>query len=258
MSLTKTSSPSSSSSLPGESELPTPRGGSRSCSAMKQQQQQQCLNSQDAQAAATIRRSATTSNSQCHDQNIRQFCDRIRQLSSPTSCSSSRNSSRSTKMDEGDSPVAEKEVQTTRNTLFSPPFRPLDRSKFPISPLIVKKRSSKRKLIMDQIKITEYSTHPKTSSGRIPLSIKNNVGSLQIAECVKQELIDGIEAFDSPTSGRGLRAVRAFEKDEFVVEYIGELISSKEAKRREAIYNEDPDTYGSFMFYFKFKEQIIW
>ena len=49
--------------------------------------------------------------------------------------------------------------------------------------------------------------------------------------------------------GRGVVATRHFAQGEFVVEYIGELISDSEARAREAEYKKDPSV-GSFMFFF--------
>ena len=49
--------------------------------------------------------------------------------------------------------------------------------------------------------------------------------------------------------GRGVIATRAFSPGEFVVEYIGELISGSEARSREDEYKKDPNV-GSFMFFF--------
>lgn len=51
--------------------------------------------------------------------------------------------------------------------------------------------------------------------------------------------------------GRGVIATRTFSPGEFVVEYIGELISGSEARAREAEYNKDPSV-GSFMFFFSY------
>ncbi|VDK27695.1 unnamed protein product [Taenia asiatica] len=54
--------------------------------------------------------------------------------------------------------------------------------------------------------------------------------------------------------GRGVITTRTFSPGEFVVEYIGELISGSEARAREAEYNKDPNV-GSFMFFFSHGNQ---
>ena len=50
--------------------------------------------------------------------------------------------------------------------------------------------------------------------------------------------------------GRGVVATRNFDKNNFVVEYHGEIVNIGEAKKREAIYSLDSNV-GSYMFYFK-------
>ena len=42
-------------------------------------------------------------------------------------------------------------------------------------------------------------------------------------------------------------------KDEFVVEYAGDLITPKEAEKRDAKYSANTDKYGSYMYYFVHK-----
>ncbi|PAA73549.1 hypothetical protein BOX15_Mlig001029g3, partial [Macrostomum lignano] len=60
---------------------------------------------------------------------------------------------------------------------------------------------------------------------------------------------DGLKVVDFPDKGRGIVATRAFTRDEFVVEYKGDLIDFKAAKLREQAYNSDP-TVGCYMYYF--------
>jgi histone-lysine N-methyltransferase SETD8 len=51
--------------------------------------------------------------------------------------------------------------------------------------------------------------------------------------------------------------MRAFDKNEFVVEYRGELVDGAEAEARENRYALDPDI-GSYMYFFKHKERVMW
>lgn len=57
--------------------------------------------------------------------------------------------------------------------------------------------------------------------------------------------------------GRGIITTRSFAKGEFVVEYIGDLITVAEAKEREQIYAEDDNT-GCYMYYFKHQNVQHW
>jgi histone-lysine N-methyltransferase SETD8 len=57
--------------------------------------------------------------------------------------------------------------------------------------------------------------------------------------------------------GRGVVAVRPFYKGQFVVEYVGELITSEEARIREQIYSQEQNT-GCYMYYFKHHNVQYW
>ncbi|XP_018402424.1 PREDICTED: histone-lysine N-methyltransferase pr-set7 [Cyphomyrmex costatus] len=65
---------------------------------------------------------------------------------------------------------------------------------------------------------------------------------------------DGLEVKNFPGKGRGVITTREFAKGEFVVEYIGELISQGEAKEREELYAQDQNT-GCYMYYFQHRNQ---
>ncbi|TRY70195.1 hypothetical protein TCAL_01201 [Tigriopus californicus] len=58
-----------------------------------------------------------------------------------------------------------------------------------------------------------------------------------------------VEVF--PEKGRGVVALKHFEKGEFVVEYAGDLIDIGSAKERESKYSLDLST-GCYMYYFKY------
>ncbi|KAK2098191.1 N-lysine methyltransferase kmt5a [Saguinus oedipus] len=62
-------------------------------------------------------------------------------------------------------------------------------------------------------------------------------------EGMKIDLIDG--------KGRGVIATKQFSQGDFVVEYHGDLIEITDAKRREALYAQDPST-GCYMYYFQY------
>ncbi|XP_066465822.1 N-lysine methyltransferase KMT5A isoform X1 [Tiliqua scincoides] len=62
-------------------------------------------------------------------------------------------------------------------------------------------------------------------------------------EGMKIDFIDG--------KGRGVIATKHFSRGEFVVEYHGDLIEITDAKKREALYAQDPST-GCYMYYFQY------
>uniref|UniRef100_A0A182Q8L8 [histone H4]-lysine(20) N-methyltransferase n=1 Tax=Anopheles farauti TaxID=69004 RepID=A0A182Q8L8_9DIPT len=63
---------------------------------------------------------------------------------------------------------------------------------------------------------------------------------------------DGLKIEHFEGKGRGIVTTRSFSKGEFVVEYIGDLISVSEAKKREQTYAKDDNT-GCYMYYFRHK-----
>lgn len=74
---------------------------------------------------------------------------------------------------------------------------------------------------------------------------------------IEKQLEDGLVVEDFGEKGRGIVAGRPFQRGEFVVEYIGELIDQAEADRREEEYAKKTD-FGCYMYYFKHKEQQWW
>ncbi|KAK7795521.1 hypothetical protein U0070_022952 [Myodes glareolus] len=65
-------------------------------------------------------------------------------------------------------------------------------------------------------------------------------------EGLKVELIDG--------KGRGLIATKQFSQGDFVVEYHGDLLGITDAKKREALYAQDP-SIGCYMYYFQYRNK---
>ncbi|KHN79023.1 putative histone-lysine N-methyltransferase set-1 [Toxocara canis] len=116
-----------------------------------------------------------------------------------------------------------------------------------------KLKSPRRSLILEDAnhnhKITEY--FPVRRSGR------KTSKQLEKEEhdAIEQAVYSGhnekyLEVFVSKEKGRGIRTLKAFTKNEFVVEYKGEMIDIHVAKMREKKYAED-SSIGSFMYYFK-------
>lgn len=57
--------------------------------------------------------------------------------------------------------------------------------------------------------------------------------------------------------GRGIRAKRKFEKNDFIVEYRGELLKGNEIKNQKEKYRKR-NTSKSFMFEFEYQNQKFW
>lgn len=73
-----------------------------------------------------------------------------------------------------------------------------------------------------------------------------------IEKAIREARETGLSIAHFDGKGRGIITTRPFQKGEFVVEYIGDLITVAEAKEREQIYAED-DSTGCYMYYFKHK-----
>lgn len=74
---------------------------------------------------------------------------------------------------------------------------------------------------------------------------------------IEKQLEDGLIIKEFDGKGRGIVAGRPFQRGEFVVEYIGELIDQTEADRREEEYSKNSE-FGCYMYYFKHREQQWW
>lgn len=98
---------------------------------------------------------------------------------------------------------------------------------------------------------------PIRRSGRKTQKVVEQEQSRHIDMAIEKQLEDGLVVKMFPEKGRGIVAGRDFQRGEFVVEYIGELIDQTEADRREESYSQMAD-FGCYMYYFKHKEQQWW
>lgn len=78
-----------------------------------------------------------------------------------------------------------------------------------------------------------------------------------IESAIRNQQQDGLFVQEFVHKGRGIMASRKFTKGEFVIEYIGDLITMTEANKREQLYAKDENT-GCYMYYFKHKSQQYW
>ncbi|ALC46589.1 pr-set7 [Drosophila busckii] len=75
-----------------------------------------------------------------------------------------------------------------------------------------------------------------------------------LEQAVLEERCEGLQVRHFLGKGRGVVAERRFKRNEFVVEYVGDLISISEASDRERRYALDENA-GCYMYYFKHKNQ---
>ena len=65
---------------------------------------------------------------------------------------------------------------------------------------------------------------------------------------------ENLEVREVPGKGRGIFSRLGFEKNDYVCEYAGELISCKEGEEREARYLLD-EQIGSYIYFFRYSEK---
>ncbi|KAK2197255.1 bifunctional SET domain superfamily/SET domain [Babesia duncani] len=87
---------------------------------------------------------------------------------------------------------------------------------------------------------------------KVPMQILNDVQRrLVYQECMRRNYFAPIHIDSAKEKGRGVYAAFEIGKDDFVVEYKGELITGKIAKNRDEKYSRSRTYMGSFIFHFK-------
>lgn len=140
-------------------------------------------------------------------------------------------------------------------------------------------RGEKEKSQLNKIKYTVQRTQHAPLKHQIPQSLAATNGNREINDffpvrrsvrktktAVKEEMMrnleqaileersEGLKVANFEGKGRGIIAERRFERGEFVIEYVGDLISTTEAAEREKRYALDENA-GCYMYYFKHKNQ---
>uniref|UniRef100_A0AC35TRF0 [histone H4]-lysine(20) N-methyltransferase n=1 Tax=Rhabditophanes sp. KR3021 TaxID=114890 RepID=A0AC35TRF0_9BILA len=121
-----------------------------------------------------------------------------------------------------------------------------DKAKKEVEPIV-----NKTVKVVKAEKIKEHLTVRR--SGRKPASILEKERQIYIQEAIligKNESL--LYVYTDKVKGRGIKGAVAFKKDDFVVEYKGNLIVAKLAAKLEAMYSRDA-SIGSYMYYFKHK-----
>ncbi|XP_075290971.1 N-lysine methyltransferase KMT5A isoform X2 [Opisthocomus hoazin] len=98
-------------------------------------------------------------------------------------------------------------------------------------------------------KVTDY--YPVRRSSRKSKSELETEERRKIDELIASGKEEGMKIDYIDGKGRGVIATKHFNRGEFVVEYHGDLIEITDAKKREAVYAQDPST-GCYMYYFQY------
>ncbi|XP_061458776.1 N-lysine methyltransferase KMT5A isoform X2 [Rhineura floridana] len=98
-------------------------------------------------------------------------------------------------------------------------------------------------------KVTDY--YPIRRSSRKSKKELQIEEKKRIDDLIESGKEDGMKIDFIDGKGRGVIATKHFKRGEFVVEYHGDLIEITDAKKREAVYAQDPST-GCYMYYFRY------
>lgn len=98
-------------------------------------------------------------------------------------------------------------------------------------------------------KVTDY--YPIRRSSRKSKSELKGEEKLHIDMLIKNGIENGMMIRYIEGKGRGVFATQTFQKGQYVVEYHGDLLQITDAKKREALYAQDPTT-GCYMYYFQY------
>ncbi|KAG5272471.1 hypothetical protein AALO_G00165920 [Alosa alosa] len=108
-------------------------------------------------------------------------------------------------------------------------------------------RSEERKNSTNR-KVTDY--FPVRRSSRKSKTELECEEKKHIDELILKGIENGMTVQHIEGKGRGVFATQNFQKGQYVVEYYGDLLQITDAKKREAMYSQDPST-GCYMYYFQ-------
>lgn len=109
-------------------------------------------------------------------------------------------------------------------------------------------KKAKRAKVCKSQAITDFY-HVRRSERRCQTDLKEEKYNQTIQKIVDNEE-SGIKVKTFSNKGRGVVSTRPLSRNDFVVEYAGDLIDVEEASRREEIYSTD-GSIGCYMYYFQ-------
>ncbi|CAD5215342.1 unnamed protein product [Bursaphelenchus okinawaensis] len=117
----------------------------------------------------------------------------------------------------------------------------------------ITKNKIKKDKLNDNHKLTEYfSVRRSTRRTAEQLKFEENEKIRSLIETGYYE--DYLRIYETEEKGRGIKAGRRFKKDDFVVEYRGEILTAAEGKKREQEYAQN-SLIGSYMYFFEHRNQ---
>lgn len=74
---------------------------------------------------------------------------------------------------------------------------------------------------------------------------------------IEAQCEDGLQARHTGTvRGRGVYTTKKFFRNDYIVEYAGELLTQAQAKQRETVYGRNHNI-GCYMYYFRWGEKVF-
>ncbi|XP_069134860.1 LOW QUALITY PROTEIN: N-lysine methyltransferase KMT5A-like [Argopecten irradians] len=116
-----------------------------------------------------------------------------------------------------------------------------------------RKKTSKKNSEPDQLNnslVTDYFPI-RRGSRRCKSELEKEILT-DIEDKILNKKEEGLKIVEMENKGRGIVSTKAFKRGDFVVEYAGDLIALSDAKEKERMYSEDPET-GCYMYYFRHK-----
>ncbi|XP_033748180.1 N-lysine methyltransferase KMT5A-A-like isoform X2 [Pecten maximus] len=116
-----------------------------------------------------------------------------------------------------------------------------------------RKKSAKKNVEPDELNnslVTDYFPI-RRSSRRCKSEIEKEIWT-DIEDKILNKREEGLKIVEMENKGRGIVSTKIFKRGDFVVEYAGDLIALSDAKEKERIYSEIPET-GCYMYYFHHK-----
>ncbi|XP_030625334.1 N-lysine methyltransferase KMT5A-A [Chanos chanos] len=135
---------------------------------------------------------------------------------------------------------------------------PDNKTFFPSSQRKALSRKHKAKKSSQRISESKYSQNGKvTDYFPIRRSSRKSKSELKceekkhIDELITKGIENGMMVQYIEGKGRGVFATQNFQKGQYIVEYHGDLLPITDAKKREAMYAQNPET-GCYMYYFQY------
>ncbi|KAM7315941.1 LOW QUALITY PROTEIN: hypothetical protein ACRRTK_025011 [Alexandromys fortis] len=115
------------------------------------------------------------------------------------------------------------------------------------------KQAPQKKISRENTAEEKTDRFPPRAPGRAKLSYSPKKRK-KIDELIESGKEEGLKVELIYGKGRGVIAMKQFSQGDFVVEYHGELLEITDAKKREALYAQDP-SIGCYMYYFQYRSK---